>query len=353
MEFYDAVLVVSFGGPESPEQVRPFLEHVTRGRGIPAERLDEVAQHYLSRGGVSPINQQVRDLISSLNDRFRVVGVDVPIHWGNRNSAPWLAEAIDALAAAGHRRVLAVTTSAYPSYSGCRQYRENLWDAASARGIDLDIDVLAPYAEHPAFIEVNSRAIVDAATEIGGPVHLAHITHSIPQAMADASGPGGSGAYVVSHRAVADQVTAEVRAAGVEVVDDALVYCSRSGPPHQPWLVPDINDHLRTVASRGVERVVLAPMGFTSDHMEVVNDLDDEAMETAASLGITAVRARTVGTDPAFVAALADLILDADRAAAAGTDHHGPGSSWEAVNRCTPGCCRNLRDPEKPAVAER
>lgn len=353
MKFYDAAVVVSFGGPEAPQEVMPFLERVTGGKDVPAERLAEVARHYLDRGGVSPINAQVRELVAALGRAFAARGIDLPIHWGNRNSAPWLAEALTEAAAAGHRRVLAILTSGYPSYSGCRQYRENLHDARRAAGVDLRVDVLAPYAEHDGFVTANAEAVRAALDALPpGPAHLVYITHAIPEAMATAAGPDGN-AYLASHRAVADRVTRRVRATGRAVAGDSLVYCSRSGPPRQPWLEPDVNDHLRDLAAAGVERVVIAPIGFVSDHMEVVNDLDAEALATARACGLAAARAATAGVHAAFVDALTALVLRRDAAAARGVDDPGPAASWDAARRCGPGCCANPRNPGRPAAAER
>lgn len=351
MQFYDAVLVLSFGGPESPDEVRPFLEHVTRGRGIPAERLDEVATHYLARGGVSPINGQVRALLAALTERFSARGAEVPLYWGNRNSQPWLVDALRQIHADGHRRVLTLLTSAFPSYSGCRQYRENLHDACAEGGIDLEIDVMPAYGEHDGFVTANVDAVRDALEGFDEPAHIAFVTHSIPEAMAAASGPTEADAYNDSHLAVAERIVDALEPDRIAAW--SLVYCSRSGPPQQPWLEPDINDHLRALADAGVTRVVMVPVGFISDHMEVLNDLDEEAMETATELGLQACRAGTVGTHPAFVDALIELVFAQDAAASRQQPFTGPGRAWRASERCSAGCCANLRDPGKAAMAER
>lgn len=335
---YDAVLLVGFGGPEAPDEVRPFLEQVTRGRGVPPERLDAVAEHYLARGGISPINGQVRALATALDRELGARGQQLPVTWGNRNSAPWLADTMADLAAAGHRRILAVLTSAYPSYSGCRQYRENLFDAVTAAGVTdhLQIDLAPHYATTAGFITANVDAVAAArdrlqVTAFDAETRLVFVTHSVPTAMAEVAGVAGD-AYVGDHRRAAQLVADQVGAATWD-----LVYCSRSGSPRTPWLEPDVNDHLTALAGSGVRRVVLSPIGFISDHMEVINDLDEEAAQSAAAAGITFERAATAGTHPAFVGALADLV---DSAANGG------------ILRCPASCCPNPREPGRGALAE-
>ena len=312
LEPYDALLLVSFGGPESPEEVVPFLANVTRGRGIPPERLAEVGEHYFLFGGRSPINDQCRTLLAALQVELTGRGLDIPLFWGNRNSEPFLDAEVAAIASAGHRRVLAVVTSAYPSYSSCRQYRENLYDAAAAHPVQ--IDRIRHYANHPGFVAASVDAAVTALDELelapGGPggvppgmntaadgARLVFVTHSIPLAMAGSAGPeprSADGAYVDWHRVVAAEVTRQVGIRRGAALEEDLVYCSRSGPPSQPWLEPDVNDHLRALAERGCPGVVLVPIGFISDHMEVIFDLDTEALATAAELR-PAVRPRRDG----------------------------------------------------------
>ena len=311
---YDAVLLVSFGGPEAPEEVLPFLENVTRGRGIPRERLAEVGEHYHLFGGRSPINDQCRTLLAALGTELSGRGLDVPLYWGNRNSAPFLDTELRKLEAAGHRRVLAVVTSAYPSYSSCRQYRENLYDAAD--GTAVQIDRIRHYADHPGFVTASvdaTLAALDRLGEAAAGARLVFVTHSIPGTMAETAGPEprtGTGAYVDWHRAVAAEVTRQVsQRRGSELAHD-LTYCSRSGPPSQPWLEPDVNDHLEDLAASGVGSVVLVPIGFISDHMEVIYDLDTEALATARALDLPCERAATAGVHPAFVAGLVDLVLE-------------------------------------------
>lgn len=316
---YDALLLVSFGGPEGPDDVWPFLLNVTRGRGIPEERLRLVEQHYLRFGGVSPINAQNRELIAALESSLRARGCELPIYWGNRNWSPYIADALREIAAAGHTRVLAVTTSAYSSYSGCRQYRENVTDALAETGLDLHIDVLRPYFALGAFADVYAGRITEAIGERDPQsVQVLFTTHSIPTAMNEASGPPTeSGAYVSQHRDVAERIMAQVGA-----VDWELVFQSRSGPPQVPWLEPDVNDAISGLTGKAT--VVVVPIGFISDHVEVVWDLDTEAKATAEAAGLEFIRIPTVGTDDRFVSGLADrLIAAADRGAP----------------QCPTGCC--------------
>ncbi|MBA8796317.1 ferrochelatase [Friedmanniella endophytica] len=363
LEPYDALVLVSFGGPEAPDQVVPFLQNVTRGRGIPEERLREVGQHYYEFGGRSPINDQCRALLAALRTELDTRGLDLPVYWGNRNWEPYLGDTFRQLVADGHRRVLAVITSAYPSYSSCRQYRENLWDAVD--GLEVEVDRLRHYSPDPGFVAANTRAVLAAVGELedpadgggaGGPepARLVFVTHSVPTAMAEGSGPpprSEAGGYVDWHRAVADEITRRVSAETGREHRGDLVFCSRSGPPSQPWLEPDVNDHLRALAAEGVTRVVLSPIGFISDHMEVIYDLDTEAMETAGELGLHCVRAATAGTDHDFVAGLVDLALE--RAAVARDEPVEPvviPGGRVGPYRCVPGCCPNLRDPDRPAL---
>jgi ferrochelatase len=354
---YQAFLLVSFGGPEGPEEVLPFLENVTRGRGIPPERLAEVGEHYLLFGGRSPINDQCRMLLAAMRDELAARGVSVPLFWGNRNSAPFLADEVHAINAAGLRRVLAVVTSAYPSYSSCRQYRENLYDATS--GTAVQIDRIRHYANHPGFVSAAVAATLSAMGRLGeaaADARLVFVTHSIPVSMAITAGPEPrtpTGAYVDWHEAVAGEVTRQVSAVVGRGYSHDLVYCSRSGPASQPWLEPDVNDHLRALHSAGLAAVVLVPIGFISDHMEVIFDLDTEAAATAAELGLACERARTAGVHPAFVAGLVDLMLE--RAAAArgeSPDRPIAGSGFAGWYECSPGCCPNLRDPGRPALIQ-
>ncbi|AXG80711.1 ferrochelatase [Streptomyces paludis] len=359
---YDALLLLSFGGPEGPDDVVPFLRNVTRGRGIPEERLKEVGQHYFLFGGVSPINEQNRALLDALRKDLAEHGVELPVYWGNRNWAPYLTDTLREMAADGRRRIAVLATSAYASYSGCRQYREDLAGALAAlaeEGVEPPrVDKLRHYFNHPGFIEPMAEGVLASLAELPEDVragaHLAFTTHSIPDAAADTSGPAGDhgdgGAYVAQHldvaRVIVDRVTAET---GVEH-PWRLVYQSRSGAPHIPWLEPDICDHLEELHGAGVPAVVMAPIGFVSDHMEVLYDLDTEATAKAAELGLPVRRSATVGADPRFAAAVRDLLLE--RAAAERgrpVDRCALGALGPSHDLCPAGCCP-ARAP-KPAAA--
>ncbi|WP_109472922.1 ferrochelatase [Ornithinimicrobium cavernae] len=356
---YDAVVLVSFGGPEAPEEVMPFLRRVTRGRGIPDERLEDVAEHYHAFGGKSPINDQNRALLAALGEEFARRDISTPLLWGNRNSEPFLTDTLRAAAGEGMTRFLAVTTSAYSSYSSCRQYREDIAESIAElteEGTPVRVDKVRQYWNHPGFASTNARLVTEAARQVrdrtGVLPRLVFVTHSIPNAMDDTSGPGdGEGnVYSAQHEALTRAITEEIRATLGEDVVGELTYCSRSGPPTQPWLEPDINDRLRELAGEGVQQVVLAPIGFVSDHMEVIFDLDTEAQETAAEVGIQVLRVPTVGIDPQFVSGLVDLVVE--RAAEArGESPERPSwpvaQPWPSV--CAPGCCPNLR-VAKPAA---
>ncbi|MQS14313.1 ferrochelatase [Streptomyces kaniharaensis] len=366
---YDALLLLSFGGPEAPEDVVPFLENVTRGRGIPQQRLKEVGKHYFLFGGVSPINEQNRQLLAALRKDFAEHGLDLPVYWGNRNWAPYLVDTLREMAADGHRRIAVLATSAYAGYSGCRQYRENLADAlatlAEEGHPELRVDKLRHFYNHPGFVEPMIDATVAALAELPAEVRagarLAFTTHSIPDAMAETSGapddpargrPGG--AYVAQHLDVA-QLIAEAVAERTGVADRPweLVFQSRSGAPHIPWLEPDICDHLEAQHADGAPAVVMVPIGFVSDHMEVKYDLDTEAVAKAADLGLPVARAATVGADPRFTAAVRELVLE--RAA---TERGEPvarcalGALGPSHDVCAVACCPNPRAP-RPAAAER
>jgi len=353
---YDAVVLVSFGGPERPEDVLPFLENVTRGRGIPRERLAEVGEHYYLFGGRSPINEQCRTLLAAVQTEFDLRELAVPLYWGNRNWAPYLDDTLHRVAAAGHQRVLAVITSAYPCYSSCRQYRENLFDAAPA---GLRVDRLRHYANHPGFVAASVDATDAALDQLGaaaGGAKLLFVTHSIPEAMALTSGPEPrppAGGYVAWHESVAAEVTRQVAARRGALLGHELVYCSRSGPPSQPWLEPDVNDRIRELQAEGVAAVVTVPIGFISDHMEVIYDLDTEAAATAAEIGLPFARAATAGVHPAFVAGLLDLMMERAEAARGGEpDRPVVGGGPVGWYECQPDCCRNLREPGRPALCQ-
>jgi ferrochelatase len=359
---YDALLLVSFGGPEGVDDVVPFLQNVTRGRDIPEERLRGAGRHYFHFGGVSPINAQNRAFLDAVRDHFAETGLDLRIYWGNRNWTPYLADAIEQMRADGVRRALAFFTSAYSSYSGCRQYRENLADAARAVGEGApQIDRIGAYFNHPGFVGPFVDATVEAVQKLAdaerSDVRLVFTTHSVPVSMAENSGSVNAnhtgqplGAYVLQHRVVAELVS---RAVGDAVGADLpwhLVYQSRSGAPHIPWLEPDIDSHLRAIADSGATAAVVVPIGFVSDHMEVMWDLDTQARAAADEVGLAMVRVATPGTDPRTVAMVAELVrerLDATPTA----DRLRVGSLPATADCCPSDCCPNPRAP-RPVVAE-
>jgi ferrochelatase len=368
---YDALLLVSFGGPEKPEDVVPFLENVTRGRGIPPERLEEVGQHYFLFGGRSPINDLNRAFVAAVREDFRGAGLDLPVYWGNRNWGPYLSETLAEMRADGVRRALCLFTSAYSSYSGCRQYRENLADAVAEVGEGAPVlDRLRHYFNHPGFVEPMVDATLAALAELPAgsrnDARVLYVTHSIPLSMNDASGRGGSyaqtgsdragGAYVAQHESVAAEITERVRQQTGHRFGSELVYCSRSGAPHVPWLEPDVGDRIAELAKEGVPAVAVVPIGFTSDHMEVVYDLDTEARAAAEEAGVAFARAATAGLDPRFVAMVRELVLErcaAEQARAAGepvtVDRPALGTLEASWDVCPAGCCANGRGP-RPAL---
>ena len=303
----DALLVLSFGGPEGPEDVMPFLENVTRGRGVPRERLEAVAEHYHHFGGVSPINDQNKALIAALEKEFATAGTDLPIYWGNRNWAPYVEDAWQQMADDGIEHVYVFATSAYASFSGCRQYHEDIARARIASEGGPTAEKLPHYFAAPGFVRANADALAAAIAALPEGVRdtarLVATAHSIPEAMAAVAGPDGH-AYEAELTAAAERVVAE--AAPGRGFD--LVWQSRSGPPSVPWLEPDVNDHLRALAAAGERAVVVFPIGFISDHLEVIWDLDNEAKETAAELGLAFARAGTAGTHVAFVASVRELL---------------------------------------------
>lgn len=356
---YDAVLLAGFGGPESPDEVMPFLRRVTRGRGVPEERLVAVSHHYQALGGASPINAQNRALRRALASELQRRGIDLPVLWGNRNSEPYLADVVAGAHAAGLVRLLGLATSAYSSYSSCRQYREDF--AAALIGAQLvgsvRIDKLPAYCARPGFVSPTAgevAAAIDAAAVDGvrpQELELIFTTHSIPTMMAATSGSAahgdhhGDGLYVEQHLAACRAVMEHLTEARDVVPSWQLAYQSRSGPPSVPWLEPDINDAITRVASerRGI---IVVPIGFISDHVEVIWDLDHEAAETAAKHDVWFRRAATPGTHPDFVAALADLVAERLDPAAA----PDAAASAGRPDRCPVGCCVNTR-ATKPTVA--
>ncbi len=325
----DALLLVSFGGPEGPDDVLPFLQNVTRGRDIPQARLEQVGSHYLEVfGGVSPINEQARALKAALEGELATRGPQLPVYWGNRNWQPYLADALAQMRDDGVRHALAVVTSAFPSYSGCRQYREDWWRArAEVPGAPL-VSKLRHYWPEEGFLAPMARGV--AATRPAPGARLVFTAHSIPTVMAESSGPDG-GAYVAALREAAAGVVA--RLGGTWEWD--LVFQSRSGPPQVPWLEPDVGDHLLALHAGGVREAVMVPIGFTSDHVEVLYDLDHQAQQQVSHLdGFTLKRSATVGTDAEFVAMLRDLVVE--RLSGPELSSHG---ALATHDRCPVGCC--------------
>jgi ferrochelatase len=382
---YDAILLASFGGPEGQDDVIPFLRNVTRGRGIPEERLEEVAHHYRAFGGVSPINDQNRELKAALEAELERRGIDLPVLWGNRNWDPYLRDALTEANERGFTKLIAIGTSAYSSYSSCRQYREDYAIALEETGLGdvIAIDKVRQFFDHPGFVQPFIDGVRKGLADVAAKgialedTHVLFSTHSIPSSDAERSGPaargfGEGGAYAAQHLAVAEVVIHEASGVsrpstavskpdeegeGFDTVAErptqpawSLVYQSRSGPPSMPWLEPDINDSITELAGQGIKAVVIVPLGFVSDHMEVKWDLDTEAMETSAEHGVFAVRVPTPGVHAAYVTGLIDLVLERrdgvpleERPA---MTELGP---WYDV--CRPGCCENVRLGFKPALA--
>lgn len=337
---YDAILVVSFGGPESPDDVIPFLENVLRGRNVPRERMLAVADHYHHFGGKSPINQQIRELIAALENELAQHGPKLPVYWGNRNWHPMLAETLRQMKRDGIRRALAFVTSAYSSYSGCRQYREDIVRAQNAAGADApQVEKLRAFFNHPGFIEATEERLRDALAQVSADarhnIQVAYIAHSIPLSMANTCD------YVRQLEEVRKLVSTRL-----DVANDALVYQSRSGTPGQPWLEPDILDYLREVSARNrASAVVLAPISFISDHMEVLYDLDIEAQQLCDSLSLPMARAKTVGVHPKFIAMIRELILERTNP---GSELHAVGSLGPRQDVCEENCCPAPQRPARP-----
>jgi ferrochelatase len=326
---YDALLLLSFGGPEGPEDVLPFLENVVRGRGVPRERLLAVAEHYRHFGGVSPINDQNRALLAAIRET-----VDLPVYWGNRNWHPMVEDTVETMRDDGVRRALVFVTSALTSFSGCRQYQDDLARARAVVGDGApELAKLRHYFNHPGFIEPAADGVRAALASLPDPVaaRLIFTAHSIPMSMEVSSGPGGH-LYTAQLREASRLVAESVRGPGAEF---DLVWQSRSGPPSVPWLEPDINDHLTALSDAGTRAVVVSPIGFVSDHVEVLWDLDEEAAGTAAKLGLDYARAATVGTDPRFVAMVGQLV-DERRS---GAPKLALGPMGPSHDTCPIGCC--------------
>jgi len=324
---YDALLLLSFGGPERPADVLPFLENVTRGRNIPRARLEQVAEQYHLFGGISPINGINRELIAKLRHLLDGQGPALPVYWGNRNWTPYLEDTVRQMADDGVRHALAFVTSAFSSYSSCRQYLEDIERARAAVGSGAPvIEKLRPYWNHPGFIATMIERTQAAVERAPTDARLVFTAHSIPIGMAEGCD------YELQLREAASLIA--------KAIDPTrgwdLAFQSRSGPPTQPWLEPDINDHLAALAGRDTRAVVLVPIGFVADHMEVKFDLDTQAAATARRLGIELVRAATAGTAPRFVEMIRALVLErVEGKAPAFVGTRGP----QPVP-CAPDCCR-------------
>jgi protoporphyrin/coproporphyrin ferrochelatase len=341
---YDAVVLLGFGGPEQESEVLGFLQRVTAGRGIPDERLAEVGRHYYALGGVSPVNAQNRALLAALQQALVSSGIDIECALANRNSPPFVADVLTDLAENGHRRILAVAAAPYSGYSSCRQYREDLGLALAQTGLELELRKLPPFFDLPGFtaaITAQLLATLPPDLKLGAAsTRLVFSAHSIPNSMAAASGPSGN-AYLDQLRFVATQIAAGIKTATGIDTPWQLVFQSRSGPPQMPWLEPDVNDALASIAADHARDVVLVPIGFLSDHMEVIWDLDTQAAQTATELGLRLVRTPTAGLHPAFVTDLAGRIAEA---LTAGLSEAGP------AQYCHGDCCLNPRS-QAPTIA--
>jgi protoporphyrin/coproporphyrin ferrochelatase len=338
---YDAILVVSFGGPESKGDVMPFLENVLRGRNIPPERMLTVAEHYYHFEGKSPINEQTRELVAALQEEMERDGLKLPVYWGNRNWHPLLPETLEKMKQDGIRRAVGFVTSAYSSYSGCRQYREDVARAQREVGPGApEVDKLRAFFNHPGFIEPTVERVRDALQAIPadalGNVQIVYTAHSIPESMANTSD------YVMQLQEVRRLVS---EAIGHQ--NHVLVYQSRSGSPGQPWLGPDILEYLRQVkAEHLASAVVLAPISFISDHMEVLYDLDIEAQQLCHSLSLPMARAKTVGIHPKFIAMIHELILERMNPTA---ERRALGVLGPRPDVCAENCCPGPQRPGRPA----
>jgi protoporphyrin/coproporphyrin ferrochelatase len=321
MNSFDALLVVSFGGPEKHEDVLPFLENVLRGKNVPRERMLEVAEHYYHFDGRSPINDHNKQLIAALEGECRNQGLAIPVYWGNRNWHPLLADTLKQMHAEGVRRAAAFVTSAFGSYSGCRQYREDIARAQQAAGVqDMVIEKLPNFCDRPEFIEAMTDRVRAAMAQLQGVEQVIFTAHSIPVSMAEAS------PYLRQLKEASARV-----ATACGISNWTLVFQSRSGPPTQPWLAPDICDYLREQHAIGLRSVIICPIGFISDHMEVLYDLDTEARALCDQLGMKMVRAGTAGAHPKLVSMVCDMLL------------HSP--TTEILAHCEPGCCPALQRP--------
>lgn len=337
-EKYDALLLVSFGGPECQDDVIPFLENVLRGKNVPRERMMEVAEHYRHFGGVSPINQQNRDLLAAMRKDFAEHGLDLPIFWGNRNWHPLLPDALREMRDKGVKRALAFFTSAFSSYSGCRQYRENIQAAQAEVGEGAPvIEKVRVFFNHPGFVEpmveATKKSLGSFSPEIRGEATLLFSAHSIPLSMAENCN---------YQKQLVEGC--KLIAAGVGTSNWQLVYQSRSGPPTQPWLEPDVCAVIEELSkTKPGKPVVVVPIGFISDHMEVMFDLDEQAKEQAEKVGVPFARAATVGTHPRFVQMIRELVLER---MVEGTEKLCLGELGPSHDVCPIDCCKY--EPRRP-----
>ncbi len=330
----DAILLLSFGGPNGPDEVMPFLENVTRGRGIPRERLEEVAEHYLHFGGRSPINDQNKEILQKLTTLLQQQGPDLPVYWGNRNWHPFLADTFQQMKTDGIRRAFVFVTSAFSSYSGCRQYLENLAQAQKDAGFEeLEVLKLRVYFNHPGFLD----PVIDHVKAALKDLPLARViftAHSIPLSMAQGS------RYEVQM-----QEASRIVAEACQLTQYDVVWQSRSGPPQVPWLEPDILDHLRTLREQEVGDVIIVPIGFISDHMEVLYDLDTEAHNLCQELGMKMIRVATSSSDQRFIAMIRELVLER----LSGEQQRVVGTIGPNPDFCPADCCPAPVRPARPS----
>ena len=339
---YDAFVLLSFGGPEKPDDVMPFLRNVVRGRGVPESRLLDVAEHYMHFGGVSPINEQCRSLLAAVAADFSANNVELPTYWGNRNWQPMLEDTVAQMRDDGVTHALGLATSAYGGYSSCRQYWEDIARARASVGPGAPmITKLRQFHDHPGFVGPHVSAVSSALASLPADrretTRIVFTAHSVPVSMAETAGPHGN-----RYTAQLNETAALVHGLAAPDLSWDLVWQSRSGPPQVPWLEPDVNDHLRLLAEKGVTDVVVSPIGFVSDHLEVRWDLDHEAAETAQKLGLRFARAATPGTDPRFVAMVRELVVERLAPESAPRRALGTVPTWD---RCPEGCCPAPRRP--------
>ncbi|MFC4003425.1 ferrochelatase [Prauserella oleivorans] len=343
---YDALLWLSFGGPEGPEDVMPFLENVTRGRGVPRERLEEVAEHYRHFGGVSPINRLNRESIAAVERELAAQGLELPVYFGNRNWHPMVEDTVARMAADGVRRALVFPTSAYGGYSACRQYDEDIARAREAVGDGApELVKLRQFFDHPLFVAAIADAVRAAHAELGEgtAARTVFTAHSVPLSADAAAGPPGEGGHRYSKQ-IAEAARLVAEQLGIDEYD--VVWQSRSGPPQVPWLEPDIVDHIDALHEQGVDAVVVCPVGFVSDHLEVIWDLDNEAADRAKELGMGFARAATPNHDPRFAELVVELVREHTAGAEVRKLSKFPAAGCTANGApCAPGCCEPAARP--------